>query len=238
MEQDVSFDLERNIANWFNNIKVEPSITESDAEELRSHLLDQIDHLKEAGLDDEEAFLIATKRLSVSDDLVEEYRQSNNHLIQMRNSLLILGGVLVFFLLFYFIETFSKILFIAVYSFSDAKEYKEYLAFNWFQRSLITWHFITLLILVSIFLFDMRTIRLIEKIKVKPKYSIFLLLVAILVELLGIGAHSIVKAQLKGNDYLLDKFIHLDIYFGISFPILICLGFILIYYKYHKKSKI
>src|SRR5690606_12687403 len=129
MEQNVSFDLDRNIANWYNNIKVVPSITESDAEELRSHLLDQIDHLKEAGLDDEEAFLIATKRLRVSDDLVEEYRQSNNHLIQMRNSLLILGGVLVFFLLYYFIEAFSKILFIAVHSFSDANEY---LAFNWY----------------------------------------------------------------------------------------------------------
>lgn len=234
MEQNVSFDLDRSIANWFNNIKVEPSITESDAEELRSHLLDQIDHLKEAGLDDEEAFLIATKRLRVSDDLVEEYRQSNNHLIQMRNSLLILGGVLVFFLLYYFIEAFSKILFIAVHSFSDANEY---LAFNWYQRSIITWHFIILIFLVSIYLLENKTIKLIEKIKVKPKYSIFLLLLAIIFELVGMGAHSLVKTALKENYYLLDKFIHLNIYFGISFPILICFCFILIYYKYHKKSK-
>ena len=55
MGSEKDFDIQKQIKSWESKIKTEPSITESDAEELKSHLLDLIDTLKDAGLDDQEA---------------------------------------------------------------------------------------------------------------------------------------------------------------------------------------
>jgi hypothetical protein len=46
-----------------------------DVEELEDHLRSQVEELREAGLDDEEAFLIAVKRIGALDALSREYAQ-------------------------------------------------------------------------------------------------------------------------------------------------------------------
>ena len=103
MESNAGFNLQRYIAGWMEKIQSEPAVTEADAEELKSLLLDLIDDLKAAGLDEEEAFWVASKRLGNSTDWSEEYRQENNPVIQMRRSLIILAGVLAYFICYYFI---------------------------------------------------------------------------------------------------------------------------------------
>ncbi len=229
------FNLQDRIDSWVHDIRIDPSITESDVEELHSHLLDLIDNLKKVGLDDEEAFWVASKRLQISEDVTNEYRKSNNALIQMRRSLIILGGVLVFFLLYYFIKATSKLLFIAIFSLSDSNAS---IAINWFERILVSWHFVFLLFLASIFFLENKIVKLIEKIKLKPKYTIILLLISIIFELIDISTNPIIKAEIKDNLILQGKFVHANIYFGISFPLFMCIGFIFIYYKYYQKTKV
>ena len=64
MDKADQFNLQKNIEQWKNHVKTEPSVTESDLEELHSHLTDTIDDLRNCGLDDEEAFMVAVKRMT------------------------------------------------------------------------------------------------------------------------------------------------------------------------------
>src|ERR1035437_9289519 len=116
METNNEFNIQEQLDHWVNRIKTEPSFTESDSEELKSHLLDSIDQLKDTGLNDEEAFLVASRRIGTTVDWEEDYSQANSQVIQMRRSVLILAGVLVYFCLYYFIESTSRLLFIILLS--------------------------------------------------------------------------------------------------------------------------
>ena len=73
MESNNEFNLQEQIDHWLSKIKSEPSITESDSEELKSHLLDSIDKLKYSGLNDEEAFWVASRRIGTTVDWEEDY---------------------------------------------------------------------------------------------------------------------------------------------------------------------
>ena len=92
IEKNAPFDLPHAVGRWCNRLTQSPSLTESDSEELKGHLLDTIDDLKAAGLDDEEAFWVASKRLGVCVSLDEDYETVNRPLIQMRKSLILLAG--------------------------------------------------------------------------------------------------------------------------------------------------
>jgi hypothetical protein len=65
MERNIKFTLETQLYNWTERLRRVPEVTESDFEDLKCHLLDSIDHLKEIGLDEEEAFWVASRRLEL-----------------------------------------------------------------------------------------------------------------------------------------------------------------------------
>ena len=95
MERNKEFNIQDQKGYWESKIKSIPSINESDSEELKSHLLDSIDQLKDTGLNDEEAFWVASRRIGTTVDWEEDYSSANTQVIQMRRSILILAGVLV-----------------------------------------------------------------------------------------------------------------------------------------------
>ncbi|MEJ2204495.1 MAG: permease prefix domain 1-containing protein [Gemmatimonadota bacterium] len=65
--------LEERIAEWRSYVRRRQAIAPADAEELEDHLRTQVAELGEAGLDDEEAFLIAVKRIGDLDTLSREF---------------------------------------------------------------------------------------------------------------------------------------------------------------------
>lgn len=69
--------LEQEIAEWRSFVGRGSAVDTHDVEELEAHLRDQIDELHAAGLDDEEAFLVAVKRLGRVDDLSREFAREN-----------------------------------------------------------------------------------------------------------------------------------------------------------------
>ena len=97
MEKSCDFNLQEHIDHWYNQIKQNPSLTEDDLIELKTHLLDLIDKLKRSDLDDEEAFWVASKRIDISSGYDEAYQDANNELIQVRRSLIVLTGVMAYF---------------------------------------------------------------------------------------------------------------------------------------------
>ena len=233
MENNIEFNIQEQIDRWVINIKSEPSITESDTEELKSHLLDSIDQLKDTGLNDEEAFWVASRRIGSTDDLRDDYNQVNNQVIQLRRSILILGGVLVYFCLYYFIEATSRLLLIILLS----KNINGYLVVNWVSMYLIVAHFVFIIPVASIYFMEKKTVSFIENIKMKPKHILILLFVTILLSITDTCLIPVAKNLMRQDDPLRSHLIHIYLYFNYSFPLIICVSFIFLYFKYYRKTK-
>lgn len=77
MENRTRFNLIEAVGNWKKSFSNSHSMTPDNIEELESHLLDEIDNLKLKGLNEEESFLIATKRMGTKESLVSEFSKLN-----------------------------------------------------------------------------------------------------------------------------------------------------------------
>ncbi len=232
-EREIEFDLQKQIHEWKYRLEANPNLTTSDSEELKSHLLDIIDDLKDKGLDDEEAYWVASKRLGNELDWEKEFKIVNNPLLQMKKSLIILAGILIYFLLYYFLKSSSKLLLIALLSLkADAND-----SINWILRYFLTAHFLYFLFASSIFFMEKKTTSFIENLKLKPKTVIYLMLTTLSLGILDTCLLPVSKSLMKKGYYIDNKFYDINFYFEYSFPILICISFIIIYLRYSNKTK-
>lgn len=72
------FDLELNIRSWSDHLRARGNFKETDIIELENHLRDEIEDLAEAGLSEDEAFLISVKRLGNVNLISQEYSKVNS----------------------------------------------------------------------------------------------------------------------------------------------------------------
>ncbi|MFT4109832.1 permease prefix domain 1-containing protein [Propionicimonas sp.] len=77
------------LAQWRRYLAADRSLATADLDELESHLRDRIDDLEAVGLSDEEAFLIAVRRLGRVDELSREYAREHSERLWKQ---LVLGG--------------------------------------------------------------------------------------------------------------------------------------------------
>ena len=70
--------LESQIALWRDYLRRHPTVRTSDVEELEDHLRAQIEGLTEAGLAEDEAFLVAVKRLGNLDAVSREFAREHS----------------------------------------------------------------------------------------------------------------------------------------------------------------
>jgi hypothetical protein len=81
--------LERQIAEWRAYLARGKAIAGPDVEEIEGHLRDQIEALTSAGLDPEEAFLVAVKRIGSLNALSREFAREHSERLWRQ---LVLGG--------------------------------------------------------------------------------------------------------------------------------------------------
>lgn len=234
MKKHADFNLEKQVTIWHRHVNSQTSITTADAEELRTHLLDLIDDLKDKELDDEEAFLVASKRMGIGFDLADAYAEINKPVTQLRRSLIILAGVLAYFLLYGFINSSSRLLYISLLYF----QVNGYVAISWISKYLITIHLIVIVFVASIYFFEQRTISFIDDIQLKPKHTFYLLLTAVFLSVGNTCLIPITKILMKHDRVLISHFYDVYLYLDYSFPFLICTSFTILYAKYYKKAKI
>lgn len=70
-------ELETEIAEWRSLVRQNPAVDDRDVEELEDHLRAQIEDLTEVGLADDEAFLVAVKRIGTLDELSREFTREH-----------------------------------------------------------------------------------------------------------------------------------------------------------------
>lgn len=92
MERKNEFNLKDSLQQWQYGLRAERSFTEENIAELQSHLLDNMDELKEKELPEEEAFLLAKYRLGAAPELAGDFRKINKGMIwKERICLMVLG---------------------------------------------------------------------------------------------------------------------------------------------------
>ena len=70
--------IEEQMARWRNYLRQRQAIHASDVEELEAHLRDQMTALASAGLDADEAFLVAVKRMGNLDEVSREFAREHS----------------------------------------------------------------------------------------------------------------------------------------------------------------
>jgi len=70
--------LDARITEWRAHLDRARTVRTGEADELEAHLREQIDVLRDAGLDEDEAFLIAVKRLGAVDAISREFAVANS----------------------------------------------------------------------------------------------------------------------------------------------------------------
>src|SRR5213592_1072481 len=70
--------LEEQIAQWRTYLRRRQALHGPDVEELEGHLRDQLAALAEAGLTEDEAFLVAVKRMGSLDALSREFARAHS----------------------------------------------------------------------------------------------------------------------------------------------------------------
>lgn len=78
MAEDLDPRIEEQISTWRAYVSRPEAIDGRDVDELEDHLRGQIDRLEASGLDGDEAFLVAVKRLGGLDDLSREFAREHS----------------------------------------------------------------------------------------------------------------------------------------------------------------
>jgi hypothetical protein len=77
MENQTRFDLNAAIENWRNELAAQPNLASDDRHELETHLCDAIAGFQQRGLNDEESFRLARKRVGQLQQLGKEFKKVN-----------------------------------------------------------------------------------------------------------------------------------------------------------------
>ncbi|MEL6846078.1 MAG: hypothetical protein AAFP02_22955, partial [Bacteroidota bacterium] len=96
MAHRTEFNLTENIAAWKAELSRSADLTWDNVEELESHLLDEIDELKQTNLSEEECLLIAKNRIGSVPELIGEFQKVNQGVSFRRRVLPYLTGTLLF----------------------------------------------------------------------------------------------------------------------------------------------
>jgi hypothetical protein len=77
MENQTRFDLNAAVENWRNELAAQPNLASDDRRGLETHLRDAIAGFQQRGLNDEESFWLARRRVGQPLQLGEEFVKSN-----------------------------------------------------------------------------------------------------------------------------------------------------------------
>lgn len=102
------FDLNKSILSWKQNLKLNDSFTNENIDELESHLNEQICDLTESGLNDEEAFWVAQKRIGTIQSLNQEFIKINKLNIFKKKVHWMLTGIVLMILYIFFVDSISN----------------------------------------------------------------------------------------------------------------------------------
>jgi hypothetical protein len=216
-------------SSWAEQLKSDWSFTGNDIEELKGHLIDLIEGLKKKGLDEDEAFMIASARLGDSTSLTNEFEEVNIPHIQMRRAILVLSGVFGFFLLYFLMLFIIRLLILCLYKISTTHETN----FRIVVYFVIFCHFLIIVSTLYVYFAEKIKIKRLELLKIRPKLTYWLYLGIIVVAMLDLWLKMIIMSNFELGGYTSNHLYALFDYIGYSFPLIIIICFFVLYKRYY-----
>ena len=112
MESQTRFDLTRAIDNWRAELSSLPRLTSDSTRELETHLRDTITGFQQRGLNDEESFWLARRRVGPPEQLVMEFAKADPAAVWRERLFWLACGLLFFRLVSMLVNSFWEPLFI------------------------------------------------------------------------------------------------------------------------------
>jgi hypothetical protein len=98
MENQTRYDLNAAIENWRNELAAQPNLASDDRRELETHLRDAIAGFQQRGLNDEESFWLARRRIGQPRQLGEEFVKANPNQVWRERVFWMASAILLAFL--------------------------------------------------------------------------------------------------------------------------------------------
>jgi hypothetical protein len=207
----------------------------SDPHELKGRMLQLMAELEAMDLTGGEAFGIAVKRLGSGHFKWEvDSREADDPAIEIKKSLLIMAGVPIYFLLYYFLGATSKLLFIIL----RLGDWEPQLSLAWVSGYLKITCFICIAFFMSLYFFEKKTVSFIGKLEIKNKTIFFIFLAAIVFGVLDTCFMPICKNLMEPNAPVRTYFYQIFRNFDHVFPLIACFSFIVLYLRYYRKTRI
>jgi hypothetical protein len=99
MENQTRFDLNAAVENWRQELAAQPNLASDDRRELETHLRDAIAGFQQRGLNDEESFWLARRRVGQPQPLGEEFEKADPAKIWRERAFGMIAAILAAFLL-------------------------------------------------------------------------------------------------------------------------------------------
>jgi hypothetical protein len=96
MENQTRFDLNAAVENWHSELAAQPNLASDDRRELETHLHDAIAGFQQRGLNDEESFWLARRRVGQPHQLCEEFIKANPTAVWRERAFWMVTAILTF----------------------------------------------------------------------------------------------------------------------------------------------
>ncbi len=110
MEDRTQFNIDNKISDWKASLLKNSNLTIDNVDELESHLLDEIDELRDVNLSNEECLLVAKSRIGATETIESEYAKVNKSMVFMKKINPYLKGALIFLAFTTLVEFSTKLL--------------------------------------------------------------------------------------------------------------------------------
>ena len=194
-------------------------------------LEDQIQNLEKIGLDEKEIVLIGLKRKGIKLPVGSVKREETTK-ASWRALLIILSGVLVYFLTYYFMHGTSRMMFSILQFWKHDPDFS--VRWTWFYVG--SFHLLVVFFATSLYIRDFQLIRILRKINIKPSYTMILFISTIVFEFADRYFRGVSRIMIWESRPIYHALERIFVVSQFSFPLLTSICFLVLFFKYYKEN--
>lgn len=200
----------------------------SDCEKLLTS--QEVNSLKEKGLDEREIYLVGLNRQREKDPCKNSESRELANKASWRILLILLSGVLIYFLTFFILQGTSRFLFGILHRLRH--DFAFSMRWTWFYA--ISCQLIVIFFMTSLYIRDINLVKSLERIKIKPLWMGLIFFATILFAFLHRLTFIYSRTPFLKDPKLYYTMENIFVSIDFSFPFIISISCLVLYFKYYK----
>ncbi len=190
----------------------------------------EVNSLKEKGLDEREIYLVGLNRRKVKDPGENSESRELANKASWRILLTMLSGVLIYFLTYFLLQGTSRLLFGLLHQFRH--DFVFSMRWTWFYA--ISCQLIVIFFMTSLYIRDINLVKSLEKIKIRPLLMGLIFMATILFAFIHRLCLIYCRNQVWDDPKLYYTMENIFLSIKYSFPFIIAVGCLVLYFRYYK----